>query len=163
MEPREANSLSNQVLCMIAEYHLTGLVQGSPSISPVLPEVAEDLLPPTQDYLAGGRFQGTRITAWLHRLDMATDGAETTSWSLEAAQHRRGPLLDLLLAPKMSSLTFAEVVECVLAENRHRVESLLDDLQGCRAQLWGKLDDLIEAQRRKLSNLLERGLRRRWI
>ena len=25
MEPREANSLGNQVLCMIAEYHLTGL------------------------------------------------------------------------------------------------------------------------------------------
>ena len=59
MEPREANSLSNQVLCMIAEYHLTGLIQGSASICLVLPEVAEDLLPPTQDYLAGGKFQGT--------------------------------------------------------------------------------------------------------
>ena len=59
MEPREANSLSNQVLCMIAEYHLTDLVQGSCSIDPVLLEAAEDLLPPTQDYLAGGEFQGT--------------------------------------------------------------------------------------------------------
>ena len=29
MEPREARSLGNQVLCMIAEYHLTGLTQGS--------------------------------------------------------------------------------------------------------------------------------------
>ena len=60
MDPQKANSLSNQVLCMIAEYHLTGLVQGLSSISPILPEAAEDLLPPTQDYLAGAKFQGTR-------------------------------------------------------------------------------------------------------
>ena len=96
MEPREARSLSNQVLCMIAEYHLTGLAQGSSSNSLVLPEVAKDLLPPVEDYLAGGEFQGTRdvrvveraktlrIAAWLHRLDMAADGDETASLSLEA-------------------------------------------------------------------------------
>ena len=70
---------------MIAEYHLTRLAQGSSSISPVLPEVAKDLLPPVEDYLAGGEFQGMRdvwvveraktlqIAAWLHHLDMATD------------------------------------------------------------------------------------------
>ena len=97
MEPREARSLGNQVLCMIAEYHLTSLAQGSPSVSPVLPEAARDLLPPVQDYLPGGEFQGTqegrvveraktlRIVAWLHCLDMATDGDETASLSLEAA------------------------------------------------------------------------------
>ena len=38
----------------------------------------------------------------------------------------------------MSSLTFTEVVECVLAENRHRVESSLDQLQG-------EMDNLTEA------------------
>ena len=107
MEPCKARSLGNQVLCMIAEYHLTGLVQGSSSVSPVLP--------------------GT----------------------LEAAQHGKGPLLELLLAPMTSSLTFAEVVECVLAENWHRVESSLDDLQGHCAQLQGELDDLIEDCKRE--------------
>ena len=56
MEPHEARSLGNQVLCMIAEYHLTGLAQGSSSISPVPPEAATDLLPPVQDYLPGGEF-----------------------------------------------------------------------------------------------------------
>ena len=60
MEPHEAKSLSNQVLCMIAEYHLNGLTQGSSSISPGLREVAEDLLPAVEDYLAGGEFQGMR-------------------------------------------------------------------------------------------------------
>ena len=161
MEPHEARSLSNQVLCMIAEYHLTGLAQGSSSISSVLPEMAKDLLPPVEDYLAGGKFQRTRdvsvmertktlqIAAWLHHLDMAADGDETASWSLEVTQHGRGPLLDLLLAPMMSRLAFAEVVECVLAENRHRVESSLDDLQGHRAQLQGELDNFIEAHKRK--------------
>ena len=77
---------------------------------------------------------------------MAADGDETTSWSLEATWHGRGPLLDLLLAPRMSGLTFTEVVECVLAENQHRVESSLDNLQGHHAQLWGGLDDLIKAR-----------------
>ena len=89
--PREARSLSNQVLCMIAEYHLTGSAQGSLSLSPVLPEVVRDLLPPVEDYIAGGAFQGTRdvrvvnraktlqIATWLHRLDMAAEGDETAS------------------------------------------------------------------------------------
>ena len=147
MEPHEARSLGNQVLCMIAEYHLTGLAQGSSSISPVILEEAKDLLPPVEDYLAGGEFQGTRevrvmeraktlrMAAWLHHLDMVADGDETASQTLEVTRHGRGPLLDLLLAPMMSSLTFTEVVECVLAENWHRVESSLDDLQGHCAQL----------------------------
>ena len=159
VEPREARSLSNQVLCMIAEYHLTGSAQGMSNLSPVLLEVARDLLPPTEDYVAGGMFQGTRdmrvveraktlrIATWLHRLDMAAEGDETASQTLEVTRHSRGPLLDLLLAPMTSSLTFMEVVECVLAENWHRVKSSLDDLQGCRAQLRGELDDLIEARR----------------
>ena len=158
MEPHEAKSLGNQLLCMIAEYHLTGLAQGSSSISLVLPEAAQDLLPPVEDYLVGGQFQGSRdvrvmeraktlrIAAWLHRLDMAADGDETASLSLEAAQHGRGPLLELLLAPMTSSLTLAEVVQCVLAENWHRVKSSLDDFQEHRSQLQGGgLDDLIEA------------------
>ena len=44
--PCEARSLGNQVLCMIAEYHLTSHAQGLSSLSLALPEVARDLLPP---------------------------------------------------------------------------------------------------------------------
>ena len=145
--PREARSLGNQVLCMIAEYHLTSSAQGLSSLSPVLLEVVRDLLPPVEDYIAGGAFKGTRdmrvvnraktlqITTWLHHLDMVAEGDEIASQTLEVKQHGRGPLLDLLLAPMTSSLTFTEVVECVLAENWHRAESSLDDLQGCHAQI----------------------------
>ena len=128
LEPHEARSLGNQVLCMIAEYHLTGSSQGSSSLIPVLPEVARDLLPPMGDYIVAGMFQGTRdvrvverartlrIATWLHHLDMVADRHTTSSQSLEVTRHGRGPLLDLLLAPMMSSLTFLEVVECVLNE-----------------------------------------------
>ena len=51
--PREARSLGNQVLCMIAEYHLTSHAQGSSSLSPVLPEAVRDLLPPIENYIGG--------------------------------------------------------------------------------------------------------------
>ena len=155
--PHEARSLSNQVLCMIAEYHLTGSAQGLLSISLVLPEAVRNLLPPVEDYVAGGAFQGTRdmrvvdraktlqITTWLHCLDMVAEGDGIASQTLEVKRHGRGPLVDLLLAPMMGSLTFAEVVECVLAENRHSAESSLDDLQGHCAWIQGELDNLTEA------------------
>ena len=132
---------------MIAEYHLTGSAQGSSSLSPVLPELARDLLPPIEDYVMGGTFQGVRdvrvvdraktlrIATWLHHLDMVAEGDEIASQTLEVKWHGRGPLLDLLLPPMMSSLTFVEVVECVLAKNWHRAESSLDDLWGHHAQI----------------------------
>ena len=93
MESGEAKSLNNQVLCMILEYHLTCLSQGSSCISPVLLEAAKDLLPPIEEYMADGGFQGTRdlrvlekaktlwVAVWLHCLDMATAGDGTASFS----------------------------------------------------------------------------------
>ena len=155
--PHEARSLGNQVLCMIAEYHLTGSAQGSLSLSPVLPEAATTLLPPVEDYVAGGAFQGMRdvrvvdraktlrIATWLHCLNMSVGGDGMASQTLEAMWHGWGPLLDLFLAPMMGNLTFAEVVDCVLNENWRGAESSLDDLWGHRAWICGELDDLIKA------------------
>ena len=60
MEADEVTSLNSQVLCMISEYHLMCLSQGSSCISPILPEAAEDLVPPIGEYLADDGFQGTR-------------------------------------------------------------------------------------------------------
>ena len=129
MELGKAKSLNNQVLCMISEYHLMCLSQGSSCISPVLLEAAKDLLPPIEEYLAGDSFQGTRdlrvlekaktlwVAAWLHHLDMAAAGDGMASSSLDVARHSRGPLLEFLLAPQTSSLMFEEVVQRVLAEN----------------------------------------------
>ena len=98
----KAKSLNNQVLCMILEYHLTCLSQGSSCISPVLLEAAKDLLPPIEEYLVGDSFQGTwdlrvlekaktlRVAVWLHHLDMAAAGDGTASLSLDVARHSRG-------------------------------------------------------------------------
>ena len=144
MESGEAKSLNNQVLCMISEYHLTCLSLGSSCISLVFPEAAKDLLPPIEEYLADDSFHGTRdlrveekartlrVAVWLHHLDMAAAEDGTASLSLDVTWHGRGPLLEFLLAPKTSSLTFEEVIQWVLAENRYKTESSLDNIQ----RLW---------------------------
>ena len=125
---------------MIAEYHLTGSAQGPSSLSPVLPEVATTLLPPLKDYVPGGTFEGTldvrvvdqartlRVAAWLHWLDMSARGDGMASQTLEVMWHSQGPLLDLFLTPMTSDLTFKEVVNHILYENRHDAHSSLDDL-----------------------------------
>ena len=103
---RKAMFLGNQVVCMIAEYHLTGSAQGPLSLSPVLLEAATTLLPPIKDYVPGITFEGTkdvrvvdhartlRVAAWLHRLDMSTREDGMASETLEAFWHSQGPLLD---------------------------------------------------------------------
>ena len=133
---------------MITEYHLASHAQGSSSLSPVLLEAVTELLPPLDKYTGGVGFCGTRdvrvvdrakalrITTWLQCLDMAAaEKDQITSQTLEAAQHKKGPLVDLPLAPMMGNLTFVEVVGCVLDENRHREESSLADLQGRRTRI----------------------------
>ena len=154
LESGMAKSLNNQVLCMILEYHLTCLSQGPSYVSQVLLEAAKNLLPSVEEYTAGGDFQGTQNlrvlerakTLWvavsLHHLDMATTGEGVASYSLDATRHSRGPLLEFLIAPQASSLTFEEVVHWVLAENRVKVESSLDNVRELWAWLQRELDDL---------------------
>ena len=172
MEPGKAKSLNNQVLCMISEYHLTCLSQGSSCISLVLLEAAKDLLPPIEEYLADDIFQGTRdlrvlekaktlrVAVWLHRLDMAAAGDGTASLSLDVAQHGRGPLLEFLLAPQTSSLMFEEVIQQVLAKNRYRTESSLDDVQKLRARLQRELKDPSQAHKVELAKSSQKKIKR---
>ena len=174
MESGMAKSLNNQVLCMISEYHLMCLSQGPSYISPVLLEAAKNLLTSVEEYMAGGGFQGTRdlrvlekaktlwVAVWLHRLDMATAGDGVASYSLDAARHGRGPLLEFLLAPQASSLTFEEVIHWVLAENRYKIESSLDNVWELWA--WLQTDSMtsLRLTKRSLSNLLRRSLGGIW-
>ena len=157
MIQHEARHLGNQVICMIAEYHLTGSAQGPSSLSPVLPEAATTLLPPIKDYVPGTTFEGTRVvrvldcartlrvTAWLHRLDMSARGDGMASDTLEASWHSQGPLLESFLAPMMSNLTFQEVVNCVIHENRHNAQCSLDDFRAHCARIHEELDELTKA------------------
>ena len=79
---------------------------------------AAALLPPVKNYVPGVAFEGTRdvrvmeqartlrVAVWLHQLDMAITGDGMASETLEASQHRQGPLLESFLTPGMSNLTF---------------------------------------------------------
>ena len=153
----EARRLGNQVVCMIAEYHLTGSTRGLSSLSPLLPEVATTLLPPIKDYVPGITSEGTRdvrvvdrartlrVATWLHHLDMSARGDGMPSETLEASRHSQGPLLDLFLTPMTCNLTFKEVVDRVLYENRCDTQSSLNYLRACCAHIHGELDDLTKA------------------
>ena len=63
----QARRLGNQVVCMIAEYHLTGSARSPSSLSPILLEVATTLLLPIKDYVPGVAFEGTRDVRVLDR------------------------------------------------------------------------------------------------
>ena len=69
------------------------------------------------------------------------------SETLEASRHSQGPLLDLFLTPMTSNLTFKEVVDRVLYENRHDAQRSLDDSRACRARIHEELDDLTKTHR----------------
>ena len=86
MLPREARHLRNQVICMIAEYHLTSSARVSSSLCPILPEAAKPLLPSIKSYVPRVAFKGTQdvrvldhaktlqVAVWLHWLDMSIGG-----------------------------------------------------------------------------------------
>ena len=154
---QNAKHLGNQVACMIAEYHLTGSARGLLSLNPIIPQEAAALLPALKNYVPGVAFEGTRdvrvvdraktlrVAVWLHRLDMAVGGEALASETLEALQHRLGPLLESFLTPRTSNLTFQEVVDCVLNENRRAFQQSLHHLRGRRVHDREVLDRLIKA------------------
>ena len=69
------------------------------------------------------------------------------SETLEASRHHQGPLLESFLTLNMSNLTFWEVVDCVLQENRHVSECLLNYLLTCHARTRQELDNLTKVHR----------------
>ena len=159
MLPLKATHLGNQVTCMIAEYHLTCSARGSSSLSPILLAEAAALLPPIKNYVPGIAFEGCRdvrvmdqtrtlrVAVWLHWLDKAIPGDGMASETLEASRHHEGPLLESFLTLNMSNLTFQEVVDCVLQENRRASEHSLNYLLTHRARTRQELDNLTKVHR----------------
>ena len=173
MGAEELQCLNNQVLLMIAEYHLTSTSQGTHHVLPVLPEGAAWLIPPLDDYLPGSfdgcrdvrvtdRAQILRITAWLHPLDLsATYGTEIAT-SPRVEDYDIGPLLEYFLMPKLSDITLEEVAARVAQENRQDMEISLRDLHEERDSLWNEIELLASArdneQRREMKKTLKRRL-----
>ena len=138
--PRDARRLRNQVVCMIAKYHLTSSARVSTTLSPVLPEAAKLLLPAIKMYVSNVSFEGTgdvrvldhakalQVAVWLHRLDMAVRGDQLASETLDTSQHCLGRLLESFLIPTTHDLTFREVVGRCLYENWRDAQHCLNDL-----------------------------------
>ena len=157
MLPWDARHLGNQVVCMIAEYHLTSNARVSSTLSPVLPEAAKPLLPVLKTYIPNISFEGTqevrvldrakalRVAVWLHRLDMATRGDEMALETLDTSQHCLGCLLESFLVPATHDLSFREVVACCLYENRCDAQHRLNDLITHHNRVHKELDGLVEA------------------
>ena len=59
MLPRDARRLGNQVVCMIAAYHLTSSTRVTSTESPILPEAAKPLLPNLKSYIPNISFEGS--------------------------------------------------------------------------------------------------------
>ena len=147
MDGEELVRFNNQVLVMIAEYHLTSACQGSNSIPPVLPEGATQLMPPLDQYLPGGTFEGCcdirvtgraqilRVACWLHRIDLSATYSAEVAASPRVQDYDIGPLLEYFLMPKLTDITLEEVALRVAEENRRDVEVSLRNLHKERETL----------------------------
>ena len=152
----ELQRLNNQVLLMIAEYHLTSASQGTHSIQPVLPEGAARLMPPVDEYLPGSfegcrdvrvtdRAQILRIATWLHRLDLAATYGVEIAASPQVEDYDFGPLLEYFLMPRLSTVTLQEVAARVAQENRRDLEASLRDLHDEKDSLQNGIELLTAA------------------
>ena len=157
MGAEELQRLNNQVLLMIAEYHLMSASQGTHHVLPVLPEGATRLMPPPDEYLPGSfdgwrdvrvtdRAQILRVAVWLHCLDLRTTYGAEIAASPQVEDYNIGPLLEYFLMPKLSDITFGEVASTVAQENCRDVEISLRDLHEERDSLQNEIELLARAR-----------------
>ena len=109
---------ANQVLCMIAEYHMACMIRGPSTTSLILPEDIERNLPPLADYalpkgmgvtdvrVSDHKARCLCVAVWLHCLDMTFSREKESSRSLVQLRHIRGHLLGHFLALRTSNLCF---------------------------------------------------------
>ena len=162
MGGEELHRLNNQVLVMIAEYHLTSACQGSRSIPPLLPEGTARLMHPLDEYLPGGTFEGCRdvrvtgraqilrVACWLHRMDLSATYSTEVAASPRVQDYDIGPLLDYFLMPKRTDITFEEVALRVAEENRRDLEVSLRDLHEERGMIENVIKLLTDTWQKEL-------------
>ena len=115
------------------------------------------MLPALKNYVPGVAFEGTRdvrvvdhaktlrVAVWLNRLDMAAGGEALASETLEASRHHLGPLLESFLTLRTSNLTYQEVVDCILGEDRWASLQSLHHLRGRHLHDREVIDGLVKA------------------
>ena len=166
VDPQTLSTWACQILCMIAEYHMACVTQGSAVTSPILPrELAERLLP-LADYAPPEDQSGAtdvrvrdhwartlRVAILCHRLDMAFREEPGSSRTLVRSRHCCGDLLAYFLGPRTAwELRFEDMVIQVLKENWRHLETkrakVVTSLANCsrrRTDLRGDFDATSEA------------------
>ena len=166
VDPQTLSTWACQILCMIAEYHMACVTQGSAVTSPILPRELAERLPPLADYTPPEDQSGAtdvrvrdhwartlRVAVLCHRLDMALCEEPGSSRTLVRSRHCCGDLLAHFLGPGTAwELRFEDVVIQVLKENRRHLETkrakAATSLVNCsrrRTDLRGEFDATSEA------------------
>ena len=136
-DPQTLSIWACQILCMIVEYHMACMTQGSAVTSPLLPRKLAERLPPLADYAPPEDQTGTtdvrvrdhwartlRVAVLCHRLDMTLRQEPGSSRTLVRSRHCCGDLLAYFLSPRTAwELHFEDVVTQVLKKNQRHLET----------------------------------------
>ena len=155
---KEIMYITNVVVTMISEFHLTSSCLSEKQCCPVVPPFMEDELPlleeyvseaekDTQDARVWNEAAMKRIAVWLHHLETIAFHGEEKSLSILEQDHDNCELVKFLMDVGTCTFSEAEVVAQVIAENVERIYGLLRKTQRSLNQAQSLLDGLKEKER----------------
>ena len=133
---KEIVYITNVVVTMISEFHLTSSCLSEKQCCPVVPPFMEDELPLLEEYVSeaerdtqDGRVWNEAATkwiaVWLHRLETIAFHGEEKSLSILEQDHDDCELVKFLMDVGTCTFSEAEVVAWVIAENVEHIYGLL--------------------------------------
>ena len=154
---KEIVYITNVVVTMISEFHLTSLCLPEKHCRPVVPPFMEDELPLLKEYLSEAERDTQdariwneaamkRIAVWLHRLETIAFHGEEKSLSILEQDHDDCELVKFLMDVGTCSFSEADVVARVIAENVERIYGSLRKTQRSLNQAQSLLDRLKEKE-----------------
>ena len=155
---KEIVYITNVVVTMISEFHLTSSCLPEKHCCPVVPSFMEDELPLLEEYLSEAERDTQdacvwneaamkRIAVWLHRLETIAFHGEEKSLSILEQDHDDCELVKFLMDVGTCSFSEADVVARVIAENVERIYGSLQKTQRSLNQAQSILDGLKEKER----------------
>ena len=150
--------MTNIIVAMISEFHLTSSCLPPGHCRPVLPSFVEDELPLLEEYLSESEKNTSdarilngaelkRLAVWLHCLEMTAFHGEERSHSIQEQDHDDCDLVKFLLDVGTCPFKEADVIARVVAENVERVHGSLRKAQRSLERAECTLNGLIEKER----------------
>ena len=155
---KEIVYITNVVVTMISEFHLTSSCQPEKHYHPVVPPFVEDKLPPVEEYLSEAERDTQDahvwneaaikwIAVWLHLLQTIAFHGEEKSLSILEQDHDDCELVKFLMDVGTCPFSEADVVARVIAENVERIYGSLQKTQRSLDRAQSTLDGLVEKER----------------